>query len=206
MKKFFICLSLMIGLTALPVASWALQFGYVDAGKLFKEYTETQKTKTYLESEKGKLQKTLDSKKKEVQDLDAKYMEIAKKLQDLRDAKKEAEAKNMEAQLKTQREALANANGELQKFFEESQKRLYELEDEKMGGLSKVLDERVDKVIQRIANAKKLEAVFEKRFCYFGGVDITDEVISILNAEGGTTAATQPAPTAAKKATKKNTD
>ena len=90
-----------------------------------------------------------------------------------------------------QREALANANSELQKFFEESQKRLYELEEEKMGGLSKTLDDKVDAVISRIAKSKNLEAVFEKRFCYFGGVDITDDVLAALN--GGAAPAVAPA-------------
>lgn len=165
-------------------ASFALQFGYVDAAKIFAKYTETQKTKDYLESEKAKLQKTLDSKKNELTDLNTKYMQTAKKIQDLRDAKKEAEAKKLEPQLKAEREALANANSEIQKYFEESQKRLYEMEDEKMGNLSKHLDETVDNVIKKIATGKGLEAVFEKRFCYFGGVDITEEVLTELNRLG----------------------
>ncbi len=185
-------------LVLFPAASFALQFGYVDAAKLFNKYSETQKTKTYLESEKSKLQTQLDSKKKEVSDLNEKYLETAKKIQDLRDSKKEAEAKALEGQLKAQREALANANDQLQKFFSESQERLYTLEDEKMGSLSKVLDEKVDAVISQIAKSKGLEAVFEKRFCYFGGVDITEEVIAALNAAG-----MGAAPAAAKPATPK---
>ncbi len=179
-------LSIRIGMLALLLgfagsAAFAFQFGYVDAAKIFAKYSETQKTKDYLESEKAKLQKDLDAKKAQLTDLNTKYMQTAKKIQDLRDAKKEAEAKKLEPQLKAEREALANANSEIQKFFEESQKRLYELEDEKMGSLSKVLDDTVDTVIKKIAAAKNLEAVFEKRFCYFGGIDITEEVLTELN-------------------------
>ncbi len=199
MKKTFLHLGLAAALLALPSACAAFSFGYVDAGKLFAKYSETQKTKTYLESEKAKLQKDLDTRKKQVSDLDAKYVEIAKKMQDLRDAKKEAEAKALEPQLRAQREALANANSELQKFFEESQKRLYELEEEKMGGLSKALDDKVDAVISRIAKSKNLEAVFEKRFCYFGGVDITDDVLAALNGGGSAPAAAPAAVPAPKK-------
>ncbi len=176
--------------------AFAFQFGYVDAAKIFAKYTETQKTKALLESEKAKLQKQLDAKKNELTDLNTKYMQTAKKIQDLRDAKKEAEAKKLEPQLKAEREALANANSEIQKFFEESQKRLYELEDEKMGSLSKTLDDTVDVVIKKIAAAKGLEAVFEKRFCYFGGTDITDDVLAELN-KGKTAAPAAPAAPAA---------
>jgi len=169
-------------------ASFALNFGYVDAAKIFAKYSETQKTKDYLETEKAKLQKTLDAKKTELTDLNTKYMQTAKKIQDLRDAKKEAEAKKFEPQLKAEREALANANSGIQKFFEDSQKRLYELEDEKMGTLSKHLDETVDNVIKKIAAGKSLEAVFEKRFCYYGGIDITEDVLAELNRMGVTPA------------------
>ncbi|RCK79821.1 MAG: Outer membrane protein H precursor [Candidatus Ozemobacter sibiricus] len=175
---------------------FAFQFGYVDAAKIFAKYSETQKTKELLESEKAKLQKQLDAKKQELTDLNTRYMQTAKQIQDLRDAKKEAEAKKLEPKLKAEREALANANSEIQKFFEESQKRLYELEDEKMGALSKTLDDTVDLVIKKIAAAKGLEAVFEKRFCYFGGIDITDEVLAELN-KGKAPATAAPAATPA---------
>lgn len=198
MKKLLLQLGLAAALVALPsaCAAAAMNFGYVDAGKLFAKYSETQKTKSYLESEKSKLQKDLDVRKKQVSDLDAKYVAIAKKMQDLRDSKKEAEAKALEPQLRAQREALANSNSELQKFFEESQKRLYELEEEKMGGLSKTLDDKVDAVITQIAKSKNLEAVFEKRFCYFGGVDITEDVLAALNGGAASTAAPKAAPAA----------
>ncbi|HNW33590.1 MAG TPA: OmpH family outer membrane protein [Candidatus Ozemobacteraceae bacterium] len=199
MKKALLHLGLAAGLLVLPSACAAFSFGYVDAGKLFAKYSETQKTKSYLETEKTKLQKDLDTRKKQVSDLDAKYVEIAKKMQDLRDAKKENDARALEPQLRAQREALANANSELQKFFEESQKRLYELEEEKMGGLSKALDDKVDAVIARIAKAKSLEAVFEKRFCYFGGEDITEDVIAALNGGAAAPAAAAPAAAPAQK-------
>ena len=171
----------LIGL-GVPSEALAMKFGTIDAAKLFSKYTETQKTKSYLESEKTKLQQELDTRKKTVADLDGKYVETAKKLQALRDGKKEAEAKALEAQLKGQREALANASAGLEKFFQESQKRLYDIEEKKMGDLSKNLDEKVDQVIQKVAAGKGFEAVFEKRFCYFGGEDITEEVIRILNS------------------------
>ncbi|MBF0498514.1 MAG: OmpH family outer membrane protein [Candidatus Riflebacteria bacterium] len=197
MKKHVAYFGVVAGLLIMPAIASAFSFGYVDAGKLFNKYNETQKTKSILEGEKGKLQQTLDAKKKEVADLDEKYAETAKKIMGLRDAKKEKEAAALEPTLKTQREALANADNELKKFFEDSQKRLYELEEEKMGSLSKVLDEKVDEVIKRVAASKSLEAVFEKRFCYFGGVDITEDVLSILNAEKA--AANAPAAAPAKK-------
>jgi Skp family chaperone for outer membrane proteins len=194
MKKMPAVLSLLIAVCfAFPSDALAMKFGTIDAAKLFSKYSETQKTKSYLESEKTKLQKELDTRKKTVADLDGKYVETAKKLQALRDGKKEAEAKALEGQLKTQREALANASSELEKFFQESQKRLYEIEEQKMGDLSKNLDTKVDQVIQKVATSKGFEAVFEKRFCYFGGEDITEEVIGILNVGSAQVPASTPA-------------
>ncbi len=203
MKKMMVSVALVCALFIAGPA-WAFNFGLVDASKVFAKFNETQKTKSLLEGEKTKMQQQLDAKKKDVADADAKYLELAKKIQTLRDQKKDAEAKAMEAQLKAQREALANANSELQKFFEESQKRLYDLEEEKMGNLSKALDEKVDAVIKKIAQAKGLEAVFEKRMCYFPGdddakkIDITDDVIAALNTGAAAAPAAAPAAPAKK--------
>lgn len=185
MKKQILGLAMAAGIMASPMVASAAEFGIVDAGKIFNKYSETQKTKKVLESEKEKLQKELESRKGEVKKLDDEYVAVAKKMQELRDAKKEAEAKALEAKLKELRQKLAKDTGELQKFFEESQKRLYEMEEQQMGSLSKALDERVDKVIKQVAVKNKMKAVFEKRFFYYGEEsavkDITDEVLEALN-------------------------
>ena len=192
MKKLAVLICTILSYCLFPSIAGAFDFGYVDAAKIFSMYSETQKTKSFLEQEKAKLQVDLDKRKKSLEDLDSKYVDTAKKIQEHRDARREGEARKLENQLKTQRDQLANANMELQKFFEESQRKLYELEEDKMSNLSRTLDEVVDKVIQRIAAQKKLQAVFEKRFCYFGGQDITDEVIAALNAGAETQPAQQP--------------
>lgn len=186
MKKKMLGLALAAGmLAASPMIAAAAEFGIVDAAKIFNKYSETQKTKKALESEKAKLQKDLESKKLAVKKLDDEYVGIAKKMQDLRDAKKESEARSLEAKLKTLRQELSKETGELQKFFEDSQKRLYEMEEKQMGSLSKSLDERVDKVIKMVAKKHKIKAVFEKRFFYYGDekavMDITEEVLAALN-------------------------
>jgi len=106
-------------------------------------------------------------------------------MQELRDAKKEKDAQALEPKLKDLRQQLAQKQSELQKFFEESQKALYEMEEKEMGNLSKNLDERVDTVIKQIAQKHKIKAVFEKRFFYYGEEsivkDITEEVLQALN-------------------------
>jgi Skp family chaperone for outer membrane proteins len=185
MKKHFLKLALAAGLAVSPMMAFAAEFGVVDAAKIFNKYSETQKTKQVLESEKAKLQKELEAKKLAVKKLDDDYVATAKKMQDLRDAKKESEARALESKLKDLRQKLAKETGELQKFFEESQKRLYQMEEKEMGDLSKSLDERVDKVIKQVAVKHKIKAVFEKRFFYYGDdkavIDITDEVLAALN-------------------------
>lgn len=187
MKKKLLRLALVAGLFASPVAASAFEFGVVDASQIFNKYAETQKTKKYLESEKAKLQKDLEEKKAEVKRLDDKYMSIAKKLQGLRDAKKEKQARALEPKLKKLRQQLSQKTAGLQKFFENSQKHLYKLENKEMGSLSKTLDKKVDKTIKVIAKRYKLKAVFEKKFFYYGDKktvkDITEEVLKSLNTK-----------------------
>ncbi len=200
MKKTLILSSLLAACLVVPVPGFAMEFGTIDAGRLFNNYSETQKTKAVLEAEKKKLQEKLDAMKKEFAALDEQYTATAKKIQELQQAKKDAEAKPLEDKLRTMREQLAEKQAELQKFFESSQKQLYELEDDKMGNLSKNLDAKVDATIKKIAAQMGLEAVFEKRFCYAGGKDITDAVLNDLN--GGAPAPAAPAPVADPKAPK----
>jgi Skp family chaperone for outer membrane proteins len=184
MKKIFKVV-LAAAFAATPLVAMAAEFGVVDAAQIFNKYKETQKTKKVLESRKEKLQNELEQKKGQVQKLDEEYVATAKKIQDLRDGKKENEAKLLENKLKDLRQKLANESAELQKFFESSQKQLYEMEEKEMGSLSKSLDERVDKVIKQVAQKHKIKAVFEKRFFYYGDdkavKDITDEVLQLLN-------------------------
>lgn len=185
MKKQILKLVLAAGLFVSPIVASAAEFGIVDAAKIFNKYNETQKTKQVLESQKEKLQKELESKKAAVQKLDEEYVSTAKKMQEFRDAKKEADASKLEIKLKDLRQQLAKETGELEKFFKESQQRLYEMEEKEMGALSKALDDRVDTVIKQIATKHKMKAVFEKRFFYYGDEkavkDITDEVLAALN-------------------------
>jgi Skp family chaperone for outer membrane proteins len=185
MKKQILKLAVAAGLFISPMMAFAAEFGVVDAAKIFNKYNETQKTKKVLESEKEKLQNDLEARKGAVKKLDDEYVATAKKMQELRDAKKESEAVKLEAKLKDLRQKLAKETGDLQKFFEDSQKRLYDMEEKEMGSLSKVLDERVDAVIKQIATKHKIKAVFEKRFFYYGDEavvkDITDEVLETLN-------------------------
>lgn len=185
MKKQMLKHILVTGLLINPIMAFAVEFGVVDAAKVFSKYNETQKTKRVLESHKEKLQKELEAKKAVVQKLDEEYVAIAKKIQELRDSKKEAEASKLEPSLKELRTKLAKKSGELEKFFKESQQKLYEMEEKEMGALSKTLDEKVDKIIKQIATKHKIKAVFEKRFFYYGDEnvvkDITEEVLEALN-------------------------
>lgn len=187
MKKQLLRVCLAAGLAASPMIACAYEFGVVDAGQIFNKYTETQKTKKVLEGEKEKLQVDLEARKQAVKKLDDEYLSIAKRLQELRDAKKEKEAVALEPKLKELRQQLSQKTSELQKFFEDSQKNLYDMEEKEMGTLSKTLDEKVDNVIKQVALKHSIKAVFEKRFFYYGDdktvKDITEEVLQALNGK-----------------------
>lgn len=185
MKKQLLTLCMLVTLMTVPLAVFSAEFGMVDAALIFSKYNETQKTKSLLEAEKAKLQTALESRKKAVQKLDDEYLEVAKRMQELRDSKKEKEARALEPKLSELRQQLSQKSGELQEFFESSQRELYELEETQMGELSKSLDDKVETAIKQIALKHKMKAVFEKRFLYYGAdkvvKDITNEVIAILN-------------------------
>ena len=184
MRKSIVKLLLIAGLISCPLMVSAAEFGIIDSAQVFNKYNETQKTKNMLESKKATLQTELEKRKKEVEALDTKYVELAKETQKKRDAKKDVTAN--EKQIAELRKQLATKQGELRKFFDESQKSLYELEEKEMGKLSKNLDTKVDAVIGKIAKNYKLKGVFEKRNIYWQDStsfkDITDEVIKSLNS------------------------
>ncbi len=184
MKKSLVKFLLIAGLIACPLMVSAAEFGIIDAAQIFNKYNETQKTKNMLESKKASLQTELEKKKKEVKDLNDKYVELAKDTQKKRDAKKDVSAN--EKQMAEIRKQLTAKETDLQKFFDESQKNLYALEEKEMGNLSRNLDSKVDSVITKIAKNYKLKGVFEKRSIYWQDKnafkDITDEVIKALNS------------------------
>lgn len=177
-------LLVLAGLVACPMVASAFDFGVIDAAQVFNKYNETQKTKTMLESKKASLQADLEKKKAEVKKLDDEYVKLAKETQELRDKKKDVSSN--EKKLTDLRKNLAVKQADLQKFFETSQKSLYELEEKEMGSLSKNLDSKVDAVIEKISKNYKLKAVFEKRSIYWQDSsackDITEEVIKSLNS------------------------
>lgn len=184
MRKNIAKLLIIAGLLACPMIVSAAEFGIIDAAQIFNKYNETQKTKNLLESKKAALQKKLEEKKEEVKKLNDKYVELAKDTQKKRDQKKDVSAN--EKQMSDIRKQLTTKESELQKFFQDSQRDLYAMEDKEMGNLSKNLDSKVDAIIDKIAKSNKLKAVFEKRSVYWQDKsackDITDEVIKALNS------------------------
>lgn len=185
MKNKVVCL--MLGCLLLsPSGVFAAKFGLIDAQKIFAQFSETQKTKEYLESKKGKLQEELESKKAALDKLDKEYLAIAEQMQELRSKKKENEARALEPKLGELRQALAKQSEELQQFFETSQRSLYALEEQEMHSLSEVLEKRVDELTAKIAKERGITAVFEKKVTYYVDPkeveDITEEIIKRLNA------------------------
>ncbi len=184
MRKQITSLLMALALACPMMAMADAEFGTIDAGKVFNQYNETQKTKKSLEDQKSKLQADLEKRKEEVKKLDDEYIKLAKETQDARDKKKDVSAN--EKKIAELRKQLAEKQGALQKFYEESQKSLYALEEKEMGNLSKNLEAKVDTVIEKVAKNYKLKAVFEKRSIYWDDKssvkDITDEVIKALNS------------------------
>lgn len=186
MRKQIINFFVVAALCACPVLASAYEFGVVDTSQIFSKYKVTQKTKETLETKKTELQKDLENRKEDVKKIDDEYVSVAKQLQDLRDSKKDKEAKALETKLADLRKSLAQKSGDLQKFFEESQRALYALEEKEMSGLAKDIEVKVDVIVAEMAKKNKLKAVFAKGTTFWIDekivYDMTAEVIKTLNA------------------------
>ena len=133
--------------------------GIVDKQEVFEKYPESQKTVQYLEKKKSEFEvvlKDIEAK------LDVKEKDIAKKGDKATKAEKD-ELDKMKAERKSKFDAMQQNLDQLQ----------YNLYDK--------ISSDINVAITETAKTKKLDVVIDKNTAYYGGEDITKDVLNFLN-------------------------
>lgn len=154
MKKILIA----IGTLLVCGTIFAGGVGYVDTQKVIEKYPETKKTQAFLEDKKADLQKVLDDEKKK---MEARQDELEKKGNKITDKDK----KDFE-----------KAKEEFKDKFEAMQKNL----DQLQYTMYDKLKSDINVAIKDVGNSKKLDVVLDKAVVYYGGTDVTDDVVKFL--------------------------
>ena len=154
MKKFIMLVAGVI--MSLNVLAGTV--GYVDPQDLLDKYPETKKTQDYLEKKKKDLQTVLDAEKTKIND------------------KSEELKKKGDKATKAEKDELEKTKTEFQKKFETMQANLEQLQYT----MYDKLYSDINVAIQEIATEKKLDIVVNKTAIYYGGEDITEDVLKFL--------------------------
>ena len=155
MKKIVIGIAGII----LSMNLMAAGIGIVDKQEVFEKYPESQKTVEYLEKKKTEFEEVLKGIESK---LDAKDKEIAKKGDKATKAEKD-ELDKMKVERKSKFEAMQQNLDQLQ----------YNLYDK--------ISSDINVAIAETAKTKNLDVVIDKTTAYYGGEDITKDVLSFLS-------------------------
>ncbi|MDD2714545.1 MAG: OmpH family outer membrane protein [Candidatus Wallbacteria bacterium] len=173
MKK---CLSAIwiVFMGALVLQAADLKIGYVDYEKVFSAYYKTDAVNADLKKRTDDWQKKLDTNKTEIAGLKEAY---DKKEPTLSDDLKKTERKKIMDKLQEYQDMGQDLTGKLKEMqFNEYEK----------------LKKEIDIVIKDLGAKKGYTAILDRNAVYFGGEDLTDEVISIINKEAPKTAPKSP--------------
>lgn len=150
--------TLLIGLVLLATSAFADKIGLVDSQRAVSNFSETKKAQQSIEAQVKKLEN--EARQKEVL-LEKELVTLQAKGEKLTDAEKKAFEK------KTQ---------DYQIFLNSSQEKLSKDQFDKLSKIDAVLTKAIDKV----AKEGKYDLVVEKDAVRFGGEDITDRVIKVM--------------------------
>lgn len=142
----------------MSVSAFAVNIGIVDSQEVFMKYSGTKTVQAELVKEKEKLENDIRSKEVELQKLG---IELQGKGPNVTETEKENYNKQAQA---------------LDKFVRESQQKLSQKEYQSMTGIQT----NIDASIQSIAKKSKYDYVLEAGAVKFGGTDITQEVIKMM--------------------------
>jgi outer membrane protein len=189
-KAFALAVSMFAIMFLFSSTAFAAGFsvGYVNLQKVFDEYKGAQSMNKKLIAEKDKRQTELDGIQESIKAMKDDYDKE-------KDEKKKADMeKAMEKSLKELQAQYMKLSGELQ----EAQAKEF-----------KGLEGKVLAAVKRVAEAKAYDLVLDRGFVFYGGTEITEDVIAELNkgkasatvSEGDTAAPPEKKPE--KKKTKK---
>lgn len=134
-------------------------FGYVNTDEVLRNYPETQRTQKFLEEKKADMQKNLDIANKEL---------IVEQ--------KELELKG-EAATKEEKDAFAKYQKTYKAQFDKMQ---YDLDSLQYNMFEKLKSD-ISTAIDQVAKEKELDSVLDAAVVYYGGNDITKDIIEFLS-------------------------
>lgn len=208
MKPFsYLLVILFVSLVPLSTFGQQIKIASVDMSKLFSDYYKTKKAEEELKEKAASYEKELKVRVAEVQKIE----EDGKKLQDEVENPALTEDKRGE-----KRKVLDTKKTEyrliVQQLNELKQSREHELKDQQNRMRSTIVDE-ISKIIQDKAKRDGYMLVIDKTGLTLSGVssfvyvqdslDITNDILKVLNANAPAKAATPPATTGKDKDTKK---
>lgn len=142
----------------MSVSAFAVKIGVVNTQEVFAKYSGTKSIQQKLVKEKEKLENDIRSKEVELQKLG---IELQGKGAKVTDAEKESYNKQAQA---------------LDKFVREAQQKLSQKEYQSFESIKT----NIDASVQSIAQKKKYDYVLEAGAVKFGGTDITQDVIKMM--------------------------
>ncbi len=144
----------------MSVSAFAVKIGVVNTQEVFAKYTGTKKVQQELVKEKEKLENDIRSKEVELQKLG---IELQGKGAKVTDAEKDAYNKQAQA---------------LDQFVKNAQKQLSQKEYQSF----ETIRTTIDASVQSIAKKNKYDYVLEAGAVKFGGTDITQDVIKMMES------------------------
>lgn len=180
---------IMLALAAtLLMAPQALAYaiGFVDMAKIQQESTMFKQAQSEFTTAQGKYQKALEERQKRLEEAKRALESRQKRLDD---AKKAMDDKDSKTPLDARRKELEEAQRTLgedepNKLQEQFGNELGAMRDQLQGlesSLYQKIDTKLNASVKSVAAKRKVDIVLTKQAVFYGGTDITSEVIKSLN-------------------------
>lgn len=155
MKKLTVIIMVLMGLNTFA----AINIGYIDTQEITAKYTKMQEIQKRLIAKKTEMEKELETEKKKIEKKEMSMMSVV--------AKPSEKEKNELAVIKKEYNTKA-LNYE---------KKLQDLQISELNAVKL----EIEKACKTVATSKKLDTIVDKAAVLYGAVDVTDDVIKVLN-------------------------
>lgn len=143
-----------------------MNFAIVDRQSVLDDYKETESVEQELAKAQTDRQEKIDARKKELD----KELEALKELEKKKDPATESKRAEMRASLEKKFDELKTLHNKYMGELQTIEKKFVQ-----------TLKAKISTAIEEVAQKKGYSMVFEKEAVYFGGTDITEDVIKHLN-------------------------
>ena len=174
MKSFFLALVF----TSATLYAAVPSIGVVDAEEVMKKYGKAVAIQGDIQKSQVAAQAAINERGKEVEGMYAELQAIEKRGQS--PLLSEAGKKSVQAEFQSKSEVFQQRRAELQKFIQEANATIQQRQAE----MTKTIGAEVRTEVEKISKAKSLQLVLPKGVSLYtdASLDITDEVVKVLNA------------------------